>query len=130
MRSLVVLCAVASLLMVAGVANAASPGQVPDSALASFGLGGMQQMTDVQGANIRGMGTYAYVSGTGTANALGGTTQTDAYSAGASHYFGSSLAVGASGSLAVGGGALITPFGTFAVVTGGLAVGGAVAYAK
>jgi hypothetical protein len=116
--------------MVAGLANAASPGQVPDAALASFGLSGMQQMTDVQGTNIRGMGTYAYVYGGGVANALGGTSQYNAYGAGANHFFGSSTAVGVSGSLAVSGGALITPGGTFAIVTGGLAVGGGYAYAK
>jgi hypothetical protein len=47
-------------MLVAATASAA----VPDATLASFGLGGMQQMTDAQGLNVRGMG-FAKVSGGG-----------------------------------------------------------------
>ena len=88
MRSLVIACAV---MLVAGTACAG----VPDATLASFGLGGMQQMTDAQGLNVRGMGssitvnfsvtavaTYTTKSGaastttvlTGTASASDGST--------------------------------------------------------
>lgn len=48
---------IASLvLMVAGVASAATPGVVPDSTLAAMGISGMQPMSDVQGMDVRGMG--------------------------------------------------------------------------
>jgi hypothetical protein len=59
MRSLLIACAV---MLVAATASAA----VPDATLAAFGLGGMQQMTDAQGMNVRGMG-FACVSGGGYA---------------------------------------------------------------
>jgi hypothetical protein len=49
-------------MLTAGLACAADPGQVPDAALASFGLGGMHQMTDAQGTAIRGKG-FALVTG-------------------------------------------------------------------
>jgi opacity protein-like surface antigen len=63
MRSLLVLCAVVSVLaLTAGMANAANPGQVPNSTLAQLGLSGMQPMSDVQGTDIRGMG-FVVVSG-------------------------------------------------------------------
>jgi hypothetical protein len=39
-------------MLLAATASAA----VPDATLAAFGLGGMQQMTDAQGLNVRGMG--------------------------------------------------------------------------
>ena len=59
MRSLLIVCAVVSLSVVAGMAYAGTPGQVPDATLASFGLGGMHQMSDVQGTSIRGKGFVA-----------------------------------------------------------------------
>jgi hypothetical protein len=71
MRSLLTVCAV---LLVASVACAATPGQVPSATLDSFGLSGMQQMTDAQGLNIRGMGSpsislsFTYVGTTYSAN--------------------------------------------------------------
>ena len=47
---------IASLvLMVASVAFAATPSQVPDSTLAMMGISGLQPMTDVQGTDVRGM---------------------------------------------------------------------------
>ena len=72
MRSLqIVACAVVCLSLVAGVANAAGSGQVPNATLASFGLGGMQHMTDLQGSDIRA-GSFAFVLGGGTVNYFAG----------------------------------------------------------
>ena len=63
MRSLLVVCTLISVLaLTAGMANAANPGQVPNSALAQLGLSGMQPMSDVQGTDIRGMG-FVFVTG-------------------------------------------------------------------
>jgi predicted metal-binding membrane protein len=62
MRSLLVVCAVVSVLAFTGMASAANPGQVPNATLAQLGLSGMQTMSDVQGTDIRGMG-FATVSG-------------------------------------------------------------------
>jgi hypothetical protein len=56
MRFVLIVSLVVCLTMVAGMASAAAPGQVSDTTLAAFGLGGMQQMTDAQGTDIRGMG--------------------------------------------------------------------------
>ena len=78
MRFLSLVCVVLCLALVASIANAASPGQIPDSAMAQFGLSGLQPMTDAQGLSVRGMGyvtvssiSYASVFGTasGTNNA-------------------------------------------------------------
>ena len=123
MRSLLMVCAVVCLALVASVASAA-PGQVSDSTLAAFGLGGMQQMSDVQGTQVRGMG-FAAVSGTSVAKAPGGATSTNGYFAVSTTS--SALAAGASISAAVSGVGFSS--GTF-VVAGSIAVGGAVAYAK
>ena len=63
MRSLFLVCAVVSVLaLTAGMANAANPGQVPNSTLAQLGLSGLQTMSDAQGADVRGMG-FNTVSG-------------------------------------------------------------------
>jgi hypothetical protein len=70
MRSVLIVSLVVCLSMVAGLANAA-PGQVPDATLASFGLAGMQQMTDAQGTDIRGMG---FVAAGGVVVAKAGST--------------------------------------------------------
>ena len=67
MRPLLIVSAVVCLSLAAGVASAASPCQIPDATLASFGLSGMQRMTDVEGANIRGTG-FAVVFGSGAVN--------------------------------------------------------------
>ncbi len=88
MRSLLMVCAVMCLALVAGVANAATPGQVPDATLASFGLSGMQQMTDVQGTQVRGMG-FAAVSGFSFAAAPGGQASGNNYVAVSSPHHGS-----------------------------------------
>jgi hypothetical protein len=126
MRSLLMVCAVVCLALVASVASAA-PGQVSDSTLAAFGLGGMQQMTDVQGTQVRGMG-FAVVGGIGTANAPGGQTETTWYAAGAAHP-GPVVAAGANVSVAASGIGVFTPIGNVGVVVGGVALGGSVAYA-
>ena len=90
MRSLLMVCAVVCLALVASVASAA-PGQVSDSTLAAFGLGGMQQMTDVQGTQVRGMG-FASVSGYSVANAPGGQQSVNQYTATSDPRRGSALA--------------------------------------
>ena len=127
MRSLLMVCAVVCVALVAGVASAATPGQVPDATLASFGLSGMQQMSDVQGTQVRGMG-FAAVSGFSVAQAPGGQIS-------ANNYVGVSatnnaLAAGASVSVAASGVGIFTPGGNFGLVVGGVAGGGAIAYAK
>ena len=130
MRSLLVGLVVVSLLALAGVASAASPGQVPDATLASFGLGGMQQMTDVQGTNVRGMG-FAAVGGLQVAKAPGGQLAANGYVAVSDPHHGSALAAGGSVSIAAAGIGVFPPSGNnFGAVVGGIAIGGAVAYAK
>jgi hypothetical protein len=129
MRSLLMVCAVVCLSLVAGVASASSPGQVPDATLAAFGLNGMQQMTDVQGTNVRGMG-FAAVGGITVAKAPGGQLSANGYVAVSDPHHGSALAAGAAGSVAASGVGVFTPGGNFGVVVGGVAIGGAVAYAK
>jgi hypothetical protein len=54
MRSLLVVCLVACLALVAGTANAG--GQISDNTLAQMGIAGLQTMSDVQGTEVRGMG--------------------------------------------------------------------------
>ena len=113
MRSLLVVCAVVSVLaLTAGMANAANPGQVPNSALAQLGLSGMQPMSDVQGTDIRGMG-FVLVSGY-----AGATTWSSgsfsAYVAGAS----GSNAFASGGAIAI---AVNHPFYLGGVVSGGYA---------
>ena len=103
------------------------PGQVPDATLAAFGLGGMQQMTDVQGTQVRGMG-FAAVGGFSVAKAPGGQISANDYVAvSATH---NALAAGASLSVAASGVGVFTPLGNVGIVVGGVAGGGAVAYAK
>jgi hypothetical protein len=128
MRSLLMVCAVVCLALVAGVANAA-PGQVPDATLAAFGLSGMQQMSDVQGTQVRGMG-FAAVGGIGTARAPGGQVETTWYGAVSNPHHGSALAAGANVAVAASGVGIFTPIGNVGVVVGGIAVGGSVAYAR
>jgi hypothetical protein len=127
MRSLLMVCTVVCLALVAGVANASTPGQVPDATLAAFGLSGMQQMSDVQGTQVRGMG-FAAVAGYSSAHAPGGQVSTNGY-VGVSNTSGA-LAAGASLSVAASGVGVFTPGGNFGIVVGGVAGGGAIAYAK
>jgi hypothetical protein len=62
MRLLLVVCVVACVALAAGTVNAA--GQISDNTLAQMGLAGLQTMSDVQGAEIRGMGFGAITSAT------------------------------------------------------------------
>jgi hypothetical protein len=78
MRSLLVVCIVACLALTAGMANAASPGQISDNALAQMGLGGLQPMSDAQGAQVRGMG-FVMTNGSATAILWGRTGATSSY---------------------------------------------------
>jgi hypothetical protein len=107
MRSLLLIVAMLCLSLVAGMASAASPGNVPDATLALFGLSGMQQMTDAQGSNVRGTG-FAFVSGYVVATAPNGQISARNYSVTSPPYFGSAQVN----------------------VTGGIAFGAASAYAK
>ena len=127
MRSLLMVCAVVCLALVAGVASASTPGQVPDATLAAYGLSGMQQMSDVQGTHVRGMG-FAAVGGYSAAHAPGGQVLTNGYVAVSNTS--NALAAGASLSVAASGVGVFTPGGNFGIVVGGIAGGGAIAYAK
>ena len=127
MRSLLCVSLVACIVLAAGMASAAAPGQVPDNTLAALGLGGMQTMTDVQGTTVRGMGGTAVVYGVGTATAPGGAHETTGYFASNSSYRGSALAAGANIGVAASG---VGVSNGFFVVVGSAVVGGSVAYAK
>jgi hypothetical protein len=129
MRSLLMVCVVVCLALVASVACAATPGHVSDATLASFGLSGMQQMSDAQGTQVRGMG-FAAVSGISVARAPGGQLAVNSYQAASSPFFGSALAAGASVSAAASGAGVFTGFGSAGFVVGGVSGGGAVAYAR
>ena len=113
MRSLLVVCAVISVLaLTAGMANAANPGQVPNSSLAQLGLSGMQPMSDVQGTDIRGMG-FVVVSGYAGATTFS-SASFSGYVAGAT----GSTAVASGGAIAI---ALYHPVCFGGVVSGGYA---------
>ena len=122
MRSLLFACAV---LLVACTACAA--GQVPDATLSSFGLSGMQQMTDAQGTQIRGMG-FAAVGGFSFASAPGSATGNGYVGVSATS---NALTAGGSISVAASGAGFFPPHGNASgFVVGSVAFGGAVAYAK
>ena len=116
---------IASLvLMVASVACAATPGQVPDSTLAMMGISGAQPMSDVQGADIRGTSfvvktAYAHVSGT--------TNVTTPCAAVCSTYCatakGGCVAVAAGGTIVIPSAYICGVCLTNVVVTGSVAVG-------
>ncbi len=118
-----------AMLVVLGSAAAVSAGErgkaISSSNLSSMGLSTLQQVGDSEGLTVRGKGTFAFVSGSGSAN-LFGLHQSSNYAAGATHYSGSSLAVGADVNV-VGVGGKIGPVSGF-IVAG--AVGGSFAYAK
>jgi hypothetical protein len=127
MRSLLMVCVMVGLAMLPCVAGAAEVGQVSDATLAQMGLGGMQQMTDVQGLNIRGSG-FAAAGGYSKATWFSAST--------ANAYVGVSLtkwadAGGTTSSLAGSTTVKTFPSGaTFSVVRGVVAVGSSSAYAK
>jgi len=93
MRSLLIVCVVACLALTAGMANAASPGQISDNTLSQMGLAGLQTMSDAQGTEIRGMGGLVVVSGTNAAR-LFGSTASNSYLAVSSPKQGSATANG------------------------------------
>ena len=118
MRSLLIVCLVACVALVAGTANAA--GQISDNTLAQMGLAGLQTMSDVQGTEIRGMG-FAAVGGISVASS-GHSVAADGYVAVSDRP--DALAAGASVST-------VTTTGLFGIpVSSVVAAGGAVAYAK
>jgi hypothetical protein len=115
MRSLMIACAV---MLVAGTACAG----VPDATLASFGLGGMQQMTDAQGLNVRGMGASISVNysitSVATVGGRSGTTQTTTVLTG-SAYADNGSSVGLVGGAAAGSLSAPPLRGSLAVAVGG-----------
>jgi hypothetical protein len=92
-------------MLLAGTACAA----VPDATLASLGLGGMQQMTDAQGMNVRGMGasisvTYSITSVAEIISKSGATTETETILSGtASADHGDAVGIVGGGLAGVGG---------------------------
>ena len=128
MRSLLCVCLVACVVLTAGFAGTANPGQVPDNTLAMMGFSGMQTMTDVQGTEIRGMGGVAAVYGVGTATAPGGAHETTGYYASETKSTGAPVvAAGANAGIAASG--IGFSSGKF-VVAGSVVIGGSVAFAK
>ena len=125
MRSLLCVCLVACVVLTAGFAGAANPGQVPDNTLAMLGLSGMQTMTDVQGTEVRGMGGVAVVYGTETATAPGGAKAVNGYFVVDS---GRNSATSAGAAISVAAAGIGGSNGKF-VVVGSAAVGGAIAHA-
>ncbi len=111
-------------LLVAIAASNVFAGEPSKSSLSKMGLAGVAKMTDAQGLQVRGMGSSASVGGY-SYSTLFSTGTYNSYSASAAHNHSSSTAAGAS--LSVSGGAIITPFGSGAVILG--SAGGAVAYA-
>ena len=96
MRSLLCVCLVACVVLTAGFAGAATPGQVSDNTLAMMGLSGMQSMSDVQGMEVRGT---SFVATAGFSYAVSpGSAAASGYVAAGSHY-----ASGNSGSIAASG---------------------------
>ena len=75
----------------------ADDGQVTD--LDAFGLSSMEVVSDVQGMEVRGMASYADVTGWSRSNFGGGNAGFQSYQAGASNGGGPSTAFGASGSI-------------------------------
>jgi hypothetical protein len=127
MRSVLTMVLVASLVLVAGMASAAQPvGQVPNTTLADLGLGGMQQMNDIQGTSIRGSG-FATIGGYTFANSLGSGAASTYQATSATNR---ALAAGGSLSVAASGIGVITPNGNGAIIIGTAAIGGAFAYGK
>ena len=117
MRSLLIVCVVACVALVAGTANAA--GQISDNTLAQMGLAGLQTMSDAQGSEIRGMG-FAAVVGTNTARLNGSTVATAIIAVSARP---NALAVGASAGV-------IVDISHHHITGGMVAVGGALAFGK
>jgi hypothetical protein len=124
MKNMRIVC-VASVLML-GVAFVASAGErsVSKSKLGKMGFASMRVMSNNDGLAVRGKGTTATVWGSSTSQ-VGGNTGTTGYYANSSHYYGSSLAAGAS--ISVSG---QYSSGWFGGLTVGGTAGGSIAYAK
>jgi hypothetical protein len=121
MSKKMITCCVAILMGFASVAPAAERMGVPNDTLASMGLGGMQQISDQDGMNVRGKG-IALAAGFGIARFLGNiSANAHASASGPKH---NAAALGLNGSFA--GGALL-PGGGF---LGGVAFGGSAAFAR
>lgn len=104
MKTKVLTCCVAMLLGFAAFAPAADRTAVSNDTLASMGLGGMQQMSDEAGMNVRGKG-FAGVFGLGIARAFN-SVSTNGYVGTSSPWKQPAYAAGTNGSIAIGGGIL------------------------
>ena len=131
MKNLLIFGAVA--LLVAGstvsVSAADLGSAVPATTLSSMGFGGAEIMSDNAGLAVRGKGTYASVWGNSSASfhsPAGGSTAYNQYSAGATHNYGSSKAIGGSDSYAGAALSIGNHTATFQIISGG----GASAFAR
>ena len=73
----------------------AGEGQLSNNELDAFGLTSLNAVSDAEGMEIRGQGTFAFVAG-GSYSSLPGTATANVYAAGASHITKSSQAEGGS----------------------------------
>lgn len=103
----------------------AGDGQVSQSGLEAFGLGGMQVVSDAEGMAVRGQASFAFVGG-GSFSFLPGTGTANVYAAGAQNNNRSSTANGGSNSAST---FRIRFNGNVLRVDNG-SIGGASAYAK
>ena len=97
-----VLVAIAVVLAVGATSTfAGEDGQLSSSDLAMYGLSSLQPVSDVDGLEVRGMISFASVSGSSWQNFFGLAGGTQSYSAGSGN-FGSSMAEGSSFGIAGG----------------------------
>ncbi|MGD9724694.1 MAG: hypothetical protein AB7O59_20650 [Pirellulales bacterium] len=130
MKNAMIICAALGLIaLFAAPVSAGDVASVPATTLSSMGFGGVQIMSDDAGLAVRGKGTSASVWGGSSVlytNRNGGAEASNSYAADASHYRGSSSAVG--GSLSFAGNA--TSYGHGTKVSVNFAGGGAFARAR
>ncbi len=115
----------AALLLSLFATSNSFAGEPSRDMLGKMGLSGMKTMSDSQGMQVRGMGSFTYVAGTSVANGFNGSTTTNVYNAGSTVGYGATTAVGGSLSLA-GGAASFNGHTSFFVVG---AAGGSFAFA-
>jgi hypothetical protein len=77
------LCFAMALALLLGSNARAAEAPVAGDTLANMGLGSMPKLSDAEGLQVRGKGTFASVSGTSTAR-WGGQISTNSYSASSS----------------------------------------------
>lgn len=135
MRSLIVLCVVVCVVLAAGFASAANPGQVSQDTLSKMGLADLQPMSDVQGTSVRGSG-FAAVGGYSFATSGGGVPVFGTNASSGNGYIAVSgprnnaLAAGGSVSVSASGVGIFLPNFVAGAVVGSVSGGGAIAYAR